>query len=46
MVRDSKPVTEEIKVPSMSMKQLCNRYFHRKPLFINLDIEGYGSKAL
>ena len=28
------------------MKQLCERYFYRRPLFLNVDIEGYGYQAL
>jgi FkbM family methyltransferase len=27
-------------VPSISMKQLCKRYFLRKPMAMNLDVEG------
>lgn len=39
-------VVSEIKVPSITLKQICERYYYRKPIFMNLDIEGYGSKAL
>ena len=30
----------------MNMTQLCERYLLKKPQFLNLDIEGYGTKAL
>ena len=39
-------VVEEINVPSMSMKQLCERFFQKKPLFLSLDVEGYDAKVL
>ena len=42
----SSKVVQETRVPSMNMKDLCLRFFPRKPLFLNLDIEGYGAKAL
>lgn len=28
------------------MKLLCERFFNRKPNFLNLDIEGHGSETL
>ena len=28
------------------MKQLCERFYYRRPIFMNLDIEGYGPRAL
>lgn len=45
-IKGSKPVLQQIKVAAMTLKQVCNRYYFRKPIFMNLDIEGYGSKAL
>ena len=45
-IKSFKPVQAEIKVPSMSIKQLCERFYFRKPTFMNLDIEGYGGRAL
>lgn len=41
-----KPVREEILVPSLSLKQVCERYFYRRPILMNLDVEGVGSKVL
>jgi hypothetical protein len=39
-------VTKEVKVPSLSMKQLCERFYPHRPLFLTLDIEGNGALAL
>ena len=36
----------EIKIPELSMRQICDRYFQRKVNFLSLDIEGYEYKAL
>lgn len=30
----------------MALSTVCERYFYKKPLFFNLDIEGYGAQAL
>lgn len=30
----------------MALSTVCERYFYKKPLFFNLDIEGYGASAL
>ncbi len=30
----------------MTIRQLCERFYFRKPTFMNLDIEGYGGRAL
>lgn len=35
-----------ITVPSISMQKLCESYFIKKPVFLNIDTAGYGSKAL
>lgn len=45
-VEGYKPVTEEVKIPSISMKELCKRFYYRQPLFLTLDIEGLGAQAL
>jgi len=45
-VKGYKGVVQEVKIPSISMKKLCERFFFRRPIFLNLDIEGYGSMAL
>ena len=29
---------DETKIPSIKMKKLCENYFYRRPLFLNLDI--------
>ena len=39
-------VMKEIQVPSMNMSKLCHMFFLKKPKFLSLDIEGYGTKAL
>lgn len=33
-------------VPTMTMKELCHRYYLRKPNYMNLDIEGFSTFAL
>lgn len=33
-------------MPTISLKQICERYFYRRPVFISLDIEGMEGKAL
>ena len=32
--------TKNYTVPSISIKEICERYFYRRPIFISLDIEG------
>ena len=39
-------VTKKTIVPQLSMKQICERYFVKKPNVLNLDIEGLGARAL
>ena len=39
-------VTNKTIVPQLSMKQICERYFVKKPNVLNLDIEGLGARAL
>ncbi len=35
-----------VKVPTISLKQICERYFYRRPVFFSLDIEGMEAMAL
>ena len=37
---------EEIKIPELSMRQICERYFLRHVDFLVVDVEGYGYKVL
>lgn len=33
-------------VPTMSMKTLCERFYHKKPVFMTMDVEGNEGRAL
>lgn len=39
-------MVQEMKVPSLTLKQICERYYYRKPIFMNLDVEGFGGRVL
>ena len=36
----------KMNIPSIGLKQLCERYYFKKPMFLNLDVEGLGGYAL
>ena len=33
-------------IPTIGLKQLCERYYFKRPKFLNLDVEGLGGYAL
>ena len=41
-----KTLVEEIPTPSMSFRQICERFIYRKPTFLNVDIQGNEALAL
>jgi hypothetical protein len=42
----SQKVERELSVPSLTLQQLCERYFLRKPTFMSVSVGGIGSAAL
>ena len=44
--KENKIVTKTSVIASINMTQICDRFLMKKPLFLSLDIEGYGSLAL
>ena len=42
----SNQFTLRMNISSITMAQLCERYFIKKPAFFNLDVEGFGNQAL
>ena len=41
-----RPEVDQILVATITMKKLCENYYLKRPIFMTLDIEGYGSQAL
>ena len=37
---------KEFNIPSINLAQLCERYYFKKPVFLNLDVEGFGGFAV
>lgn len=46
LIKSEQAQRQDISVPAITMGTLCHNYYLKRPKFLTLDIEGYGSQAL